>query len=192
MFYACKDDSPNSIGAVLSEVKARPGEVFNVLISETHETAEQLESDLVVIPLGIFDYYRRGVPDPFGLHSEYLGCYEYLRKHIDPEGMLAMQLADAFICDLLKRREVEGLYTVTSALSKELCSIPMIDGILYPSTQFDSYPNIVLKPSAVDKKLEHKSATSVRVLESYGYGIFRTEELAKGTVKNGQLLWDYL
>lgn len=192
MFYACKDDNANSIGAVLSEVRAKPGEIFNILISETNppeQTTELADNDLVITPLGIFDYYRRGVPDPFGLHADHRECYEYLTKHAHPEGMLAMQLADAFIADILKRQEAAGLYTVTSAFSTEIGGLPILDGILYSSTQFDSFPNVALKPSAVDKKLQHKSAMSVRVLERYGYGIFKTEQLARGTIKDGQLFW---
>lgn len=194
MFYACKDDNANSIGAVLSEARARPGEVFNILISETippQNAIEQTDNDLVITPLGIFDYYRRGVPDPFGLHTVHRECYEYLTKRAHPEGMLAMQLVDAFIADVLKRQETEGLYTVTSALATEIGTIPKVDGILYPSTQFESFPNVALKPSAVDKKLQHRSAIAVRVLERYGYGIFKTEQIATGAVKDGQLFWEH-
>lgn len=194
MFYACKDAHANSIGAVLSEVRARPGEIFNILVSETippQEAKEQADNDLVITPLGIFDYYRRGVPDPFGLHIAHRQCYEYMIKHAHPEGMLAMQLVDAFIADVLKRQETEGLYTVTSALATEINTISIVDGILYPSTQFDSFPNVALKPSAVDKKLQHRSAIAVRVLERYGYGIFKTEQIASGAVKDGQLSWEH-
>jgi hypothetical protein len=106
--------------------------------------------------------------------------------------MLAMQLVDAFMADILKRQETEGLYTITSVLSAEIGAIPIIDGILYPSTQFDSFPNVALNPSAVDKKLQHRNAVAVRVLERYGYGIFKTEQIARGTVENGQLLWEHL
>lgn len=193
MFYACKDDTTNSIGAVLSEARARPGEIFNILISETNppeEITKPEDNDLIISPLGIFDYYRRGVPDPFGLHADHRECYEYLCKHVHPEGMLAMQLVDAFIADILKRKEAEGLYTVTSAFFTEIGGVPILDGILYPSTKFDSFPNIALKPSAVDKKLQHKRAMSVRVLERYGYGIFKTEQLARGTITDGQLFWE--
>ncbi len=195
MFYACKDDHANSIGAVLSEARAQPGEIFNILISETNPSQNATgpaDNDLVITPLGIFDYYRRGVPDPFRLHPAHRECYEYLTKRTHPEGMLAMQLVDAFIADILKRQETDALYTVTSVLAAEINSVPIIDGILYPSTQFDSFPNVALKPSAVDKKLQHKSAIAVRVLERYGYGIFKTEQIAKGTVKNGQLSWEHL
>lgn len=194
IYYACKDDNANSIGAVLSETRARPGEIFNILISETapsQEVTKHSDNSLVVTPLGIFDYYRRGVPDPFGLHPAHKECYEYLKNQTDPEGMLAMQLADAFITDVLKRQETDSLYAVTSALAKEINQIPIVDGILYPSTQFDSFPNVALSPFSVEKKLQHLSALSVRVLERYGYGIFKTEQLAKGLVSNGQILWEY-
>ncbi|TXH87391.1 MAG: hypothetical protein E6Q78_14565 [Rhodoferax sp.] len=194
-FYACKDDHANSIGAVLSEARARPGEIFNILISETippEKVKEPTDNELIITPLGIFDYYRRGVPDPFGLHPAHRKSYEYLVKNSHPEGMLAMQLVDAFISDILKRQETEGLYTLTSVLAAEIDAIPIIDGILYPSTQFDSFPNVALNPSAVDKKLQHTSAIAVRVLERYGYGIFKTEQIAKGTVTNGLLTWEHL
>lgn len=194
-FYACKDDHANSMGAVLSESRARPGEIFNILISETvpsENAKEPTDNDLIITPLGIFDYYRRGVPDPFGLHPAHRQSYEYLVNRTHPEGMLAMQLVDAFIADILKRQETEGLYTITSVLAAEIGSIPIIDGILYPSTQFDSFPNVALNPSAVDKKLQHRSAIAVRVLERYGYGIFKTEQIARGTVENSRLSWEHL
>jgi hypothetical protein len=192
VYYASKDIGPNSMGAVLSEMQARPGEIFNVLFSETvhpQEQAEQSDDVLRITPVGVFDYYRRGLPDPFGLHQEYRSSYEYLVAKTRPAGMLAMQLADAFLSYILKREGTERLYSVTSLISTQFSSYPTIDGMLYLSTQFDGCPNVALKTTTVDRKLKHLRAESIRVLERYGFGIFTTEIIGIGHIDGGNVIW---
>lgn len=193
MFYANKDNGPNSIGVVLSEMRARPGEIYNMLFSETvsPQLAEKRSDEVMyIVPLGVFDYYRRGLHDPFGLHQDFRECYEYLLKGTSSAGMLAMQLVDAFLTDLLKRKGSELLYSLTSLLSTQFSSNALIDGMLYPSTQFDGSPNVALKITSVDRKLKHKGALSIHVLERYGFGIFKTETIGIGNIVDETITWE--
>ncbi|HEX5393303.1 MAG TPA: hypothetical protein VFW68_08480 [Rhodocyclaceae bacterium] len=219
VFYACMGAGQNSVQAALSEVRACPGDVYNIL--ESHVTTESdsynptdPSASLNLAPLGLFDYYRRGLPDPYGLHESfpkdkqpspfangkssdppglppaYRAVYDYLKGNLEQAGMLSMQLADAFISDVLRQKaSTLLLYDLTSALSTRINRDSVCDGIIYPSVQFDGHPNVALKPARVDSKLKHVQATSVRVLEDYGYGIYKTEELAKGAIFGGCIEW---
>jgi hypothetical protein len=198
VFYASKGEGANALGAVLSEMAARPGEVYNVLFSETApfeppEPPPELSPNVLrVMPVGVFDYYRRGLNDPFGLHQDYRDCYEYFREKTHPAGMLAMQLVDAFLTDILKRKGTELLYSVTSLIPAEIESDTRIDGVLYPSVEFEGFPNVALKTAAAELKLKHVRAISLRVIERYGYGIFATETIGVGAVVGGRIAWGKL
>lgn len=193
MFYACLGTDANSMGAILSEARACPGEVFNILFSETVSVKQKLhpyDDDLHVTPIGMFDYIRRGIPHPFRLHDEYANTYNALRAATCVEGMLALQLTDAFITEALKHKETGQLYSITSELAAD-CLIPEeVDGVIYPSTQFDGFPDVALKPSSVDRKLTPHSAVSIKVLESYGFGIFKTQAIGQGGIQGDRIIWN--
>lgn len=192
MFYACLGTDANSIGAILSEARARTGETFNILFTETvpvQQKSNSPDNDLQVTPIGVFDYIRRGVPHPFRLHDDYVNIYNALKAAICVEGMLAMQLADAFFMEALKHKETGQLYSITSEIAAEYLSSDVVDGLIYPSTQFDGFPNVAIKPSSVDRKLRHHSAVSIKVLESYGFGIFKTQTIGQGDIQGDLIRW---
>ncbi len=103
--------------------------------------------------------------------------------------MLAMQLCDAFLTDVLKAEEYPRLYDVTSEIGEECLKPDLLDGILYPSTKFEGFPNVALKPRAVDRKLRFETTLSVRVEECYGYGMFKVSILNQGIVDAGTVIW---
>ena len=192
MYYGCLGSDSNSVGAALSEVQAEEGKTYNLLCSRTElkSITGTPDDSLQVIPLGIFDYLRRGSPIPFKLHDSYVEIYGFLRNSIHPEGFLAMQLCDAFLKDALKRGASDRLYSVTSLIAEDCTTLDVIDGLLYPSTKLDGYPNLALKPQAVDKKLRHESAVSIQILESYGFGVFKTKLLNQGMAHGATIEWD--
>jgi hypothetical protein len=192
MFYACLGADANSMGAILSEARACPGEVFNILFSEAVSVEQKLhpyDDALHVTPIGMFDYIRRGVPHPFRLHDEYVNTYNSLRAAICVEGMLALQLTDAFITEALKHKETGQLYSITSEIAADCLTPEVVDGVIYPSTQFDGFPDVAIKPSSVDRKLKHHSVVSIKVLGSYGFGIFKTQAIGQGLIQGEQILW---
>lgn len=192
MFYACLGTDANSMGAILSEARACPGEVFNILFSETVSVKQKLhpyDDRLHVTPIGMFDYIRRGVPHPFKLHEKYVNTYTALKAAICVEGMLALQLTDAFITETLKHKETGQLYSITSEIAADCLTPIEVDGVIYPSTQFDGFPDVALKPGSVDRKLMHHSCVSIKVLESYGFGIFKTQVIGQGVIKGERIIW---
>lgn len=190
MFYGCLGGNSNAIGAVLSECQARAGDIFYLLYSRTKTSTPESLDDINVVPIGVFDYLRRGVAIPFGLSNDYLQFYEALRLNTHPEGFLAMQLCDAFLCDILRRPGSPAVHSITAALATDCMQVPEIDGFLYPSTRLDGHPNLALKPSAVDGKLRHETAMSVRVERDLKYGMYVTKILCQGTVRDGVISWD--
>jgi hypothetical protein len=189
MFYGCLGGNANSIGAVLSECQAQAGDTFYLLYSRTKPTASDRIDAINVVPIGVFDYLRRGISIPFGLSNEYLHIYEVLRANTHPEGFLAMQLCDAFLTDILRRPSSPSVYSLTSAVANNCLSAPELDGFLYPSTKLDGHPNLALRPSVVDKRVRHESAMAVRVEHNFGYGIYATKQLSQGTVRGDVIDW---
>ena len=186
-FYASLNDDLNSIGAVLAECNAEKGDVFNILISTTKSGVD--ETDIHVMPLGIFDYFRRGVACPFLLNETYRKVYDLAMSKLQPDAKVATQLCDAFLTDMLKRSGTDRLYSVTSEIAKFCFTQDIIDGVIYPSTRFEGHPNLALKPRSVDKKLDYQKVLGVRVLEAFGYGMYKLQHLGIGTLKGDLINW---
>ena len=191
LFYACLNADANSIGAVLSEVGACKGDVFNLIQCRTklENPTNPHDGVLHIAPIGISDYYRRRVLPPFELHETFKNIYDLYRKNTHPTSMLAMQLCDAFLTAVLKAEGSPRLHDVTSAIGEECLKPTELDGILYPSTKFDGFPNVALKPQSVDGKIRFESTLSVKVEECYGYGMFKTTILNQGLVDGGTIIW---
>lgn len=189
IFYASLDWNRNSIGTVLSEANATDGAIFNILYS-------YVQNEINVSPIGVFDYFRRGVPCPFTLHNDFQEMYDLYRKYTNEHGMIALQLCDAFLIDILKKQysdkeKTEKLYTVTSEIANDILSVESVDGLLYPSVKFEGFPNIAIKPTSVDNHIKYKTVQSVEILKDFGYGIYQTRLLYHGQVneKNLNIEW---
>lgn len=191
IFYACLNADANSIGAILSESRAAEGDIFNLLQCRTklENPKNQFDFALHIAPIGISDYFRRGVPTPFNLHETYREIYELYRKNTHPTAMLAMQLCDAFLTDVLSRKESPRLYDVTSEIGRECLKPAEIDGILYPSTTFLGFPNLAIKPTSVDRKLRYETTISTKVEKYFGYGMYQTKILRQGIVSGDDIDW---
>ncbi|WP_028865062.1 hypothetical protein [Psychromonas aquimarina] len=187
LFYASLLSNNNSVLTALAECRSSEGETFNILFSET---CPNTYGYLTLQPLGLNDYFRRGVPDPFYTDTKDRELYKKFLSAICPEGKIAMQLCDAFMVDVLTSPGSDTLYDVSSAIGKKYLSAPF-DGLIYPSTKYAGHPNVALKPSSVDQKLQHISTQSVLVDEKYDYGIYQLSQRAKGKVDSvGAIVWD--
>jgi hypothetical protein len=192
LFYACLNADANSVGTILSESRAAQGDIFNLLQCRTKLEAPKSQTDvsLHVVPIGISDYFRRGVPTPFNLHDSFREIYELYRNNTHPTAMLAMQLCDAFLTDVLSQPESPRLYDVTSEIGRECLKPEELDGILYPSTKFEGFPNLALKPTSVDKKIRPETSFSVSIDRNFGYGMYQTKMLRQGIVDGEVIIWD--
>lgn len=191
MYYCCLNANGNSLGSALSELNAKEGDIFNILVSvAAHKNCfTPLKPTLEIIPIGVFDYFRRGAPTPFELHDVFIKTYECYVENSQREVMLALQLCDAFLIDILTAKGSNNLYDITACLATECLKPNVIDGFIYPSTRFDGYPNLVLKPYAVDTKLIHIMTKSIIVEDVLGFGICKTRALKFGFVNNEVIEW---
>lgn len=185
MFYGCLDDHANSIGTALSEIDARTDDKINMLFSK-------ITQELMVIPIGVFDYFRRGAQHPFPLHDDFEKMYLFYKKYTNPHAMIALHLCDAFLTDVLTREGNERLYTVTSLIAKDFLIDKRLDGLIYPSVKFSGHPNIVIKPSSVDLKLEYTNTSVLYVKQKYEYGIYETIETHRGVITHGKIKMEEL
>lgn len=94
LFYASFETHYETINAVLSEVRATTGEVFNILVSGTKaaDSEDSLDSFLHIIPIGVLDYYRKGVKTPYNLHDSYRKIYKLLSENTSPKAIRSIHL----------------------------------------------------------------------------------------------------
>ncbi|HDY7511981.1 TPA: hypothetical protein RQJ57_004248 [Vibrio vulnificus] len=193
MFYGSLGVGNNSVGTILSECRAESGDVYNVLYCKTDKNCQlklkQFPPSLYVVPIGVFDHFRRGVPEPFGLNDDFKEMYNFMHNCAEPDLSMALHLCDAFLTDVLSRREFGKLYEVTSKIAKECMKAPEIDGVLYPSIQLSGHPNLALKPSSVKQKITYVKATSIAVEESYHYCLHKIKSLGDGDINEAEIVW---
>lgn len=193
IFYASLDTQNASISTVLAEIEASKDDVINLLYSVTRGNQP---GALHVMPIGIMDYFRRGVPVPFNLHPTYKEMYELLRGFTKPIAMEAIHLCDEFMNTMLTAKAGNksdegnpGLYDITCALAKDFLAAPLIDGILYQSTKSTSFPNVALRPASVDEKLTYVAAAAYIIVDKLGEAQFTLRCLGNGIIEGDQIVW---
>jgi hypothetical protein len=187
IYYGCiyfKDDA--GINVAFSEVNALPLEKINILESKTIQ-------DINLRYIGIFDYIRRQAGQPWFIspetYSVFEEVYEYEEKTFDRHIFIAFQLCDAFFSDILRRKESNKLYIVTSILASLFLDDKNVDAILYTSVKAEGSPVIAIKTTSIDDKIEHKSAISFEIKESYGYALYKAKPLYKGQINGEKIAW---
>lgn len=178
----------NEFDTELSEINARELDYINILVSQASQS-------LYTLYIGAFDLCIRGQKFPKWIHPKiknnyklfYSECYKknnsyLLESHI---------LCSAFFADILSRKNEDNLYKVTSILASMILENKDIDSIIYESVQVKGAPCIVIKPTAVDEKVKHIKAMSVKVVSNFGYGIYYADKLYNSEYieKNGDIVW---
>ncbi|ELA8259981.1 hypothetical protein Q3054_001067 [Vibrio alginolyticus] len=154
VYYGCIYFSgTGGVNVAFSESNSSVGDTVNVLRSEL--------SDVInVYYVGIYDHVRRQSKPRF-MPEEMFGLFcevnQYQEKMYTPSVFLAHILCDAFLSDILRRKENGNLYKVTSKLLNIFTSDATIDGIIYTSVKSEGNPVVALKTSTVDDKMVHKS-----------------------------------
>jgi hypothetical protein len=186
IYYGCiyfKDDA--GINVAFSEVNALKLERINILKSTTIQ-------DINLRYIGIFDYIRRQAGRPWFIspetYSVFEKVYEYEEKTFDPHIFIAFQLCDAFFSDILRRKESNRLYIVTSILASLFLKGDKVDGILYTSVKAEGSPVLAIKVESM-YKIEHESAISFEIQESYGYALYKAKTLYKGQINGEKIAW---
>ena len=187
IFYGCVyfDDSFGGYNVTFSEVNALKNEKINILKSET--TAE-----IKVNYVGIYDYIKRESKPYFLSEEMYLyfkAVYEYEEKMFGKYVFVAFQLCDAFFSDILRRKESDRLFIVTSILASHFLAGDRVDGLIYTSVKAEGSPVIAIKPLSVDSKISHKEAVSFDIQENYGYAIYKASPLYQGIVNGKVINW---
>lgn len=172
---------------VLSEIEVELGD--HVVISEF-----QFQQDIVALPVGELDYFRRTKQTYLGAKTEesskpFEKALEAIDRNIVP------LLIDAFLAEEFIKPAVNDTdYKITSAFSdiifNEFGINHEIDAIVYPSVAFRGGVNFAVRPESERKKMKLINAQVVEITEALGYGIFGRKELGKlKSIANGQLEW---
>ena len=188
IFYACLEARNDSVATVLAEIDANKGDIVNLLYSVTQDNQP---GALHIMPVGIMDYFRRGIPLPFNLHPVFKEIYELFRELSHPTAMEAIHLCDEFMNSILtaKANEESCLYDLTSVLAKDFLAASQLDGILYQSTKSAKFPNVALRPSAVDKKLRYAGASAYRIIDRLEEAQFTLQCLGNGIIEGDRIVW---
>ena len=187
IFYGCVycNDNFGGYNIAFSEVNALKDERVNILKSET-------TSEIKVNYIGIYDYIKRESKPYFiskEVYSYFKSVYEYEEKIFDKYIFIAFQLCDAFFSDILRRKESDRLYIVTSILASHFLEGDRVDGIMYTSVKAEGSPVIAIKPESVDTKVAHKKTIAFEIQEDYGYAMYKANPLYYGVVNRKNINW---
>ncbi|UOG91178.1 MAG: hypothetical protein L3K52_13325 [Candidatus Thiothrix sulfatifontis] len=188
IYYGCIyfNDDYGGFNIAFSEINALKNEKINILTSIT-------TSEVNVNYIGIYDYIRKEIKPSFlseDTYAYFKSVYEYSEKKLDQYVFTAFQLSDAFFSDILRRKESERLYIITSILASLFLDGNSVDGIIYTSVKAEGSPVIALKPISVDNKLSHKEAFSFEIQENFGYAIYKADLLYKGSILRDEIKWN--
>jgi len=116
-------------------------------------------------------------------------AYKYQEDKFSKNVFLAYVLCDAFLSDILRRKESGNLYKVTSRLFSIYTADPEVDGIIYTSVKSEGDPVVALKTESVDTKLRHVSCDSYRILHDYRYAKYEAFHTYCGSINNNAIIW---
>jgi hypothetical protein len=188
LFYGCIyfNDSFGGVNVAFSEVNALKNERINILKSETI-------TEIKVNYIGIYDCIKREIK-PYFLSEEtynyFKAVYEYAESKFNKYVFVAFQLCDAFFSDILRRKESNRLYLVTSIFASFFLDGNRVDGLIYTSVKAEGSPVIAIKPASVDNKIAHKKAISFEIQENYGYAMYKAKSLYHGVINGDIINWN--
>lgn len=173
----------------LTEVGAERGQKYVI-------TTYQVINDLIVLPIGELDYFRR--TENLQLGGGDKSTLTPYKKALEGEDGILKALIDAFFADeFIKPARCPVDYKLTSALSQVLFEsewATISDAIFYPSVAFRGGSNFAIRPDAVCRKLKllPEETRIVAVKDVLGYGIFELEvEVVLNSVsESGDLRWE--
>jgi hypothetical protein len=194
LFYAAIINSKcnKSLNVILSEAGARTLDKMSILRSVQKESME-----LTLRIIGLWDDILRGVKPLFmsdEVYEYYCSAYDYMVEKFPSKLLVAYQLTDRFLADIMSRKGSERLYEVTSCASKIMLDDKKqekaIDGIIYSSVEAKGEAVVALKPDAVDKMLEHQWVSEVLVNMHHGYEFFDyvTVSISNINTQSGSLI----
>ena len=157
-----------------------------------------LPQNIVLIPVGELDYYRR-------TGETYLGSAtpeseKPYKEALEENDWILAALVDAFLSDEFIMPATNNTdYKITSAFSDVLLNGDLkpsnpIDGIIYPSVAFRHGLNFAIQPEAYRSKMRLVEAKThiVEITEVLGYGIFEYKKVAtiKSVNPEGLIVWE--
>lgn len=175
----------------LAEINAELGKQYVI-------STFSLPQNMVLIPIGEFDYYRRTGETYIG--SAIPESKKPYKEALEGNDWSVVALVDAFLSDeFIMRATTNADYKITSAFSDVLLNGDMkpsnpIDGIIYPSVAFRHGLNFAIQPEAYRSKMILVEAEThiVEITEVLGYGIFEWQKVAtiKSVNPEGLIVWE--
>lgn len=175
----------------LAEVNAELGEHYVI-------STFTMPKDIVLIPVGELDYFRRTGRTYIG-HETPQSAKPYDEARGE-EDWAVTALIDAFLADeFIKPATTQTDYKITSALSDVLLNGDLnpgtpIDALIYPSVAFREGMNFAVLPEPYKSKMKLVEAETkiIEITDVLGYGIFDYRTLASlnSVSSEGRLEWE--
>ena len=187
IYYGCIYFSEKGgVNVAFSESNSHVGDTVNVLRSD-------VTKDINVHYIGIYDHvHRQSKPRfmPTDMFEFYSSVHQYQEQKYTESVFSAHVLCDAFLSDILRRKESGNLYKVTSKLLNIFSDSENIDGIIYTSVKSEGDPVVALKTSTVDSKMSHKLCDCFRITNDYGYAQYRALHTHTGRIQgDNSIVW---
>ena len=150
MYYGTLFNTHDDLNVSFQEIDVKVDDYVNTLISYVIE-------EIKVIIIGLFSLVEN--KNTFiQLHPIFEKINNYYNETHSVQLLEAIKKVDHFFCYISKKEGNQRVHKVTSILGNIYMEGDLVDGILYESTKDKGNPNIVLKPSSIDKKLKHIDA----------------------------------
>jgi hypothetical protein len=189
IFYAAFDEA-----TVLSEIKPEINSLVYFMTC-VPKPDKQFHSCVV----GEIDYIRRhDKASVFSGNNQTMNEIKEWLKNIKTEDHYVRIVTDAFLGSLMSRICANADdYKATSALCGLLMNLHEVDmpgsaeAIYYPSVAYDGGVNIALTRDCYLEKVTPISCKVVQVLNSFGYGIYKTNTIAvsDSIAADGKITW---
>jgi hypothetical protein len=186
VYYGCIYFSgKGGVNVAFSEANAEASDTINVLRSK-------VINDVNVYFVGIYDFVHRQLRPRFmpqKMFDYFTEVHKYQEEQFTDLVFRAHLLCDTFLSDILRRKESNNLYNVTSRLFPIFTENPEINGIIYSSVKSEGDPVIALKTGSVDTKLRHVTCDSYRIINDYGYAKYHAIHTHSGSINNNSVTW---
>jgi len=186
MFYGSVYKGYDDLEVPFHEIGIQVNEHINILLSEVSE-------DLIVRLIGLFSHLKLQSSMLPWIHSIFNDINKYYQKTHESSLLNAIEIVDEFFKEIISKEAFDEdkskIYDITSALGNIYLEDSSIDGLIYPSVKADGLPNIVIKPSSVDKKVKYLEAKIAWTDDDKNGEIIIAKELNTGNIVNNKIEW---
>lgn len=180
-YYGCIFEKYDDINVPFHEIGVKDGDYVNLLISKIKE-------NLNMRLIGLFSYLEKN-RTPLNIHPIFHDIHNYYKKTHDKNLLNSIKYVDDFFRKITTKDGNERVYLITSMLGSIYLENDTTDGLIYLSVKANETQNIVIKPSSIDKKVEHVEVKISLSKNNIDASIIEAREINSGHIVNSKIQW---